>query len=94
MVAQLIGTAADPTALFPSASVAKGLGPDQRKELSIKALAGHEPVSRLSVRRHVSRQFVYRQAHRAESRLDEAFAELDADERVLFPGQSQSRICD
>jgi hypothetical protein len=83
MVAQLIGTAADPTALFP-ASVAKGLGPDQRKELSIQVLAGNEPVSRLSARHQVSRKFVYRQVHRAEQALDEAFAEADGDDRVLF----------
>ena len=84
MVAQLIGTAADPTALFPPASVARGLGPDQRKELSIQALAGCEPVSRLSARQHVSRPFVYRQVRRAEQALDEAFAEADGDDRVLF----------
>lgn len=84
MVAALIGTAADPTALFPAACVAHGLGPVQRKELSIAALAGGEPVRRLAARHQVSRKFVYQQAHRAEQALDEAFAEVDAEDRVLF----------
>ncbi|RPI43280.1 MAG: hypothetical protein EHM67_05415 [Hyphomicrobiaceae bacterium] len=84
MVAELIGTAADPTALFPSAGVAKGLGPDQRKELSIRALAGGEPVAQLAARHRVSRKFVYRQARRAGQALDEAFTQADGDDRVLF----------
>ena len=84
MVAQLIGTAADPTAPFPPASVAKGLGPDQRKALSIQALAGQEPVCQLAARQQVSRQFVGRLARRAEQALDEAFAEADGEDRVLF----------
>jgi hypothetical protein len=84
MVAQLIGTAADPTALFPASDVAKGLGPDQRKELSIQALAGPEPLCKLAARHRVSRQFVGRLARRAEQALDEAFAEADGDDRVLF----------
>lgn len=84
MVAPLIGTAPDPAALFPPASVAKGLGPDQRKELSIQALAGSEPVSRLAARHRVSRKFVYRQAGLAGQALDEAFAEAADEDRVLF----------
>ena len=84
MVAQLIGKAADQTALFPRGSVAKGLGPEQRKELSIQALAGHEPVSRLATRRQVSRRFIYRQARRAEQAIDEAFAAPDGDGQELF----------
>ena len=84
MVAQLIGTAADPTASFPVPNLASGLGPDQRKELSIQALAGQEPVAQLAARHQVSRKFVYRQAHLAEQALDEAFTEVDADDRVLF----------
>ena len=84
MVAQLIGTATDPTALFPHGNIAKSLGPDQRKELSIRALAGHEPVAQLAARHQVSRPFIYRQIGRAEQALDEAFAEADGDQRVLF----------
>jgi hypothetical protein len=84
MVAPLIGTAAEPTALFPRPNVAGGMGPDQRKNLSVQALAGCESVTELSVRHGVSRQFVYRQAHRADAALDEAFATADDDERVLF----------
>jgi hypothetical protein len=84
MVAQLIGKAAGPAAPFPPASGAQNLGPDQRKELSIQALGGREPVSRLSARHHVSRQFVYRQVRRARQALDEAFADVTSDDRVLF----------
>jgi hypothetical protein len=81
MVAPLIGTVADPTAWIPPA---KGLGPDQRKELSIQALAGHGPLSRLASGHQVSRRFVYRQVDRAQQALDEAFAQRDEDERALF----------
>jgi len=84
MVAQLIGAAADPTALFPPACVAKALGPQQRKELSIQALAGHVPVSQLATGQQVSRQFIYRQAGRAAEALDEAFAPADGVGGVLF----------
>ncbi len=84
MVAQLIGTAAGSTALFPNANVAKGLGPEQRKALSIQALAGGQPICRLAAGQRVSRQFVGRLARRAERALDEEFAEADGDDRVLF----------
>jgi len=84
MVAQLIGTAADPTAPFPATSVAKGLGPDQRIELAIQALAGQEPIAQLATRHRVSRKFIYRQARLGEQALDEAFAEASGDDRVLF----------
>jgi len=84
MVAQVIGTAADPTALFPRGNVAKALGPEQRKDLSIQALAGREPICRLAAGHGVSRQFVGRLARRAERALDEEFAETDGDDRVLF----------
>ena len=84
MVAQLIGTAADPTSTFPSTPVAKSLGPDQRKELSIQVLAGGESVSRLSRRHGVSRKFLHRQAKRAEQALDEAFAVEEDEDRVFY----------
>ena len=65
---------------------AKCLGPKQRQELAIEALAGLESITRLAEERQVSRKFVYQQANQAEAALDQAFApdEPDSDERVLF----------
>jgi hypothetical protein len=84
MISQVIGMAADPTALFPATSVAKGMGPQRRKELAIAALAGGEPVSRLAADQGVSRKFVYQQAGKAERGLDETFAAEPDDQQVLY----------
>ena len=84
MVAALIGTAANQTSPFPGRNVAQGLGPAQRKDLSIQVLAGGEPVSRLSRRHGVSRKFLYQQANQAEQALEQAFAVEEDEERVLY----------
>ncbi len=86
MVAALIGTAADQTSGIPQRSGAQALGPQQRKELAIQALAGHVPVRQMASEQRVSRQFVYRQAGRAEQALEEVFVEADGggEDRVLF----------
>jgi hypothetical protein len=53
--------------------------------LALAALAGARPVTHLATEYHVSRQFVYEQADKAEQALRAAFApDLPADERVLF----------
>ena len=84
MVRQVIGTAADPTALFPGSCAAKGLGPERRKRLAVAALAGGKPVSRLAADQGVSRKFVYQQARKADEALDETFAVEPDDEQVLY----------
>src|SRR4051812_29234020 len=55
-----------------------------RKDLAIHALAGSETVSDLAARHGVSRKFVYRQAHKARTALDEAFSPAVRDDEVLF----------
>ena len=55
-----------------------------RKNLAIQALAGSETVSDLASRHGVSRKFVYQQAHKARTALDDAFSPAMRDEEVLF----------
>jgi hypothetical protein len=84
MVAQVIGTAAASTAPFAGSSVAKRLGPNERKDLSVQVLARREPVSRLAAAQGVSRKFLCQQARKADQALDKAFAAEEPDDRVLF----------
>lgn len=84
MVAQIIGTAAGSAAPFPKPCAAHTLGPAERKGLSVQVLAGSESVTDLSRRHGVSRKFLYQQADTADQALEEAFADPDGDERVLF----------
>jgi hypothetical protein len=72
----------------PEATVfcpAKAMGPGQRQDLALNALAGTETISRLAAQHEVSRKFIYQQVGSAKQALEEAFAaeEPDAD-RVLF----------
>jgi hypothetical protein len=55
-----------------------------RKVLAIQALAGSETVSDLASRHGVSRKFVYQQAHKARTALDEAFSPTVREDEVLF----------
>ncbi len=55
-----------------------------RKDLAIQALAGSETVSDLAARHGVSRKFVYQQAHKARTALDEAFSPAAPGGEVLF----------
>src|SRR3954467_7947695 len=55
-----------------------------RKDLAIQALAGCETVSDLAAHHGVSRKFVYQQAHKARTALDEAFSPTVRDDEVLF----------
>src|SRR5919202_2483262 len=54
------------------------------KDLAIQALAGSDTVSDLAARHGVSRKFVYWQAHKARTALDEAFSPAVRDDEVLF----------
>ena len=68
-----------------NACPAKRLGPQQRQELALEGLAGAHSVSHLAEEHDVSRQFVYRQIHKAEQALGQAFTPPPPDdERVLF----------
>jgi hypothetical protein len=52
------------------------MGPSQRQELAVNALAGVHPVSRLAQEHEVSRKFVYQQTATAEKALNRAFFPL------------------
>lgn len=68
-----------------NACPAKRLGPQQRQALALEGLAGAHSVSHLAEEHDVSRQFVYRQIHKAEQALGQAFTPPPPDdERVLF----------
>jgi hypothetical protein len=85
MVAPIIGTpAANAQALSPHLSGAERLGPAERADLSLQALAGSEPVAQLARRHDVSRKFVYEQAGKASEALYQAFTSSAPDDQVLF----------
>ena len=67
-----------------SLSVAANLPFETRKHFAIHALAGSEPVSRVAEREGVSRKFIYRQKHKAEAALDQAFPPAGEASDVLF----------
>jgi hypothetical protein len=55
-----------------------------RKDLAIQALARSETVSGLAARHGVSRKFVYRQTHKADAALADAFSPATPDNEVPF----------
>ena len=63
---------------------AQELSPDQRQRLAVDALAGNQPLAHLAQEHDVSRKFVYQQADKAQQALDQAFAPVRDDQRVLF----------
>jgi hypothetical protein len=63
---------------------AQALAPAQRQRLAVEALAGSQPITRLAQDHEVSRKFVYQQAGKAQQALDDAFAPVRDDQRVLF----------
>jgi len=85
MVAHLSISGACPQ---PEATVfcpAKAMGPGQRQDLALHALAGTETISRLAAQHEVSRKFIYQQVGSAKEALQEAFAAAqDETARVLF----------
>jgi transposase-like protein len=70
----------------PTPCPATELDPSQRQRLALDALTGSAPVSRIARKHHISRKFVYHQAHQAPQALERAFGpESPArDDRVLF----------
>jgi hypothetical protein len=66
-------------------SAAKVMAPPQRRQIALGTLAGIQTVSRLAREHHVSRNFVYRQAAKAEEAFDTAFSPTGPGEaEVLF----------
>ncbi len=69
--------------VFPKMSNTANLSSKERKNLSIKALAG-ESITEISDSKNVSRKFTYRQKEIAAKALDEAFKPVQKDDAVLF----------
>jgi hypothetical protein len=65
------------------ASVAAGLGGQARQQLALAALSG-VPISQIASEQQVSRQFVYRQLHKARQGLDLAFDPPQPPKDLLF----------
>jgi hypothetical protein len=70
----------------PATCPAKQLIPPQRQRLALDALTGSVPISRIAHQLHVSRKFIYHQAHKAQQALDDAFTSdpPTGGDRVLF----------
>jgi hypothetical protein len=70
----------------PTPCPATELDPSQRQRLALDALAGSAPISRIAQQHHVSRKFIYHQAHKAKQALDDTFTTDPParDDRVLF----------
>ena len=74
-----------PLKTTPPRSSAATCSPQQRQKLALQALARTTPITELAARHDVSRQFIYRQADKAQEALDTAFDDDDTDEQtVLF----------
>jgi hypothetical protein len=86
MVCQLITSELGSQQQTAAFSAAKLMAPLQRRQLALETLAGIETVSHLAQEHHVSRNFVYRQATKAEEVLDHVFAggQETGQEPVLF----------
>jgi len=86
MVTQIIDTSAHKqTHFFPkNTPVASRLGPIERKNLSLQALARTKPLSYLAQNYGVSRKFLYQQAAKASDALDDVFMPSADDQKVLF----------
>ncbi len=65
-------------------AAARLLPESDRKDLAVQALAGSETVSDLAAQHGVSRKFIYQQAHKARTALDDAFSPAVRDDEVLF----------
>ena len=75
-----------PTSAQPHAAPtpARALGPQQRQQLAVAALAG-QTISVVADEYDVSRKFVYQQRHQAQQALDQAFQPpAAAPEQLLF----------
>src|SRR5437660_12835313 len=79
-----LATGADTTPAAPRPCPAHQLGPQQRQQLAVQALAG-QSVTDLAQQLDVRRKFVYQQTDRAQQALDHAFHPPPTDpEPVLF----------
>lgn len=63
---------------------AQSLGPKQRQQLALDALAGTLPITELADQTQVSRKFVYQQQAIAQNALADAFNPPPTDDSVLF----------
>jgi len=85
MVASLIVPTSTRADCFPrKTSVAAGLKPAQRKDLSLQVLARQGTVTQLAERHQVSRKFLYKQAAKGSDALDKAFDPTSEEKRILF----------
>jgi hypothetical protein len=85
MVTPLIDTsAANAQAFCHRTSAAARLGPVERADLSVRALAGGASVTRLAERHDVSRKFVYQQKAKASEALQQAFTSPPHAQKVLL----------
>lgn len=85
MVTQIIGTGPITGQGFSRHPLAaKQLDAQQRRTLSVQALAGEVTIADLARQHDVSRKFVYAQTAKASEALDGAFATGQQDDRVLF----------
>ena len=69
---------------FSSRCAAHDLGPEQRQQIAVQALAGSVSMTELAEQNQVSRKFVYQQAVIAEQALRRAFDPPPKDADVLF----------
>lgn len=69
-----------------AACPAKALTPSQRQQLALDALTGSASIAQLARQHHVSRKFIYHQAHQAQQALEDTFTtdRPARDDRVLF----------
>jgi len=86
MVTKIIGTSVSDSQIFPKKlAPATRLGSEQRRDISIRALAGSSPISQIARQNQLSRKFVYRQASKASEVLEDAFMSvLNDDHKVIF----------
>jgi len=85
MVTQVIGTSASDSQIFSTEfAPTTRLGLEQRRDISVRALAGSMPISQIARQNHVSRKFVYRQVSKASKALEEVFGSPLEDKAVLF----------
>lgn len=63
---------------------AKQLSQQQRQYLAEQALSGDKPISHLAEEANTSRKFIYTQKKKAQDGINQAFAENNSDDEVLF----------
>lgn len=87
----VVGIPGRSSELLPG-SVAKRMGPSERKELALRVIRRDEPVVRLAEARGVSRKFAYAQAARATAAIDEAFTTARDDDVLFYLPVTKARI--